>query len=603
MNVEDIARLCGGFSIREKERPVRQLDSLLKDEGEQRLALCLVGKVLATKLVNRNVFIDVMNKIWRVEGGVEIEQVKSNIFKFGFKTLKDRQRILKGGLWSFDRAIIVFEIPTGEREVEGMNFNSVDFWVRIHNLPLLCMTKEIEKFLGNMIGVVKEIDFETTSDGSGWFLRVRVTVQANEPLQQCIRVDLLGTGKSGEITEGGVTKKGMVVPTSIREAVGTLRKIREERTKWGCDNEGGKVLGEEGIIGNGMDAVNTEWTSMEMIGEVGGLNTIGSDGSTQKEVGAVGESRRERWEKVGLVSQWIKPKWERLKGVGQAGKGDRRAENLGEKLEKEADNLKSKIQEGKNDVAEIRTSDEYGVAYKDTVAAEPENARRVTPKREFRNSNPEVRRDVASDSIRRGRWIPPDIDEYKANCDAVLDQGKGTVGIGMIIRNSDGNVLVGGSIIFAGTFSIKIAKLMAILRCIQFGNDCGLRLKKIESDEATVVKWIKEGLNLESEYGTVSSTSKATTQNPSVLEVPYMTARVSHFEFSYSFPVVHGRKFVYLHFCSNSYNGLDVANVVFSVTAYNKLNATDDGFCFSLGSYSLLKNFSTVQTTKALNYA
>ncbi|KAK1567384.1 hypothetical protein Q3G72_011503 [Acer saccharum] len=30
-------------------------------------------------------------------------------------------------------------------------------------------------------------------------------------------------------------------------------------------------------------------------------------------------------------------------------------------------------------------------------------------------------------------------------------------------------------------------------------------LKKIESDEATVVKWIKEGLNLESEYGTVVS--------------------------------------------------------------------------------------------------
>ncbi|KAK0574960.1 hypothetical protein LWI29_031553 [Acer saccharum] len=124
---------------------------------------------------------------------------------------------------------------------------------------------------------------------------------------------------------------------------------------------------------------------------------------------------------------------------------------------------------------------------------------------EFRNSNSEVKRVVVSDSIRRGRWRPPDIDDYKANCDAVLDQGKGTVGIGMIIRNYVGNVMVAGSIIFAGTFSIKIAKLMAILRCIQFGNDCGLRLKKIESDEATVVKWIKEGLNLESEYGTVVS--------------------------------------------------------------------------------------------------
>ncbi|KAK0584979.1 hypothetical protein LWI29_021652 [Acer saccharum] len=37
--------------------------------------------------------------------------------------------------------------------------------------------------------------------------------------------------------------------------------------------------------------------------------------------------------------------------------------------------------------------------------------------------------------------------------------------------------------------------------------------------------------------------------------------------------------------------------------AYNRLNATDVGFFFSLESYSLLKNFSTAQTTKALNYA
>ncbi|KAK1562762.1 hypothetical protein Q3G72_016592 [Acer saccharum] len=92
-----------------------------------------------------------------------------------------------------------------------------------------------------------------------------------------------------------------------------------------------------------------------------------------------------------------------------------------------------------------------------------------------------------------------------------------------------------------------------------------------------------------------SSTSKAATQNSSVPKVPYMTARVSHSEFSYSFPIVPGRKFVHLHFYSNSYNGLDAANAVFSVTAYNRLNATDAGFFFSARSYSIFKNFSIAQ--------
>ncbi|KAK3229059.1 hypothetical protein Dsin_000940 [Dipteronia sinensis] len=108
MNVEDIALLCTGLSIQERERPVCTLYGNLKDNGERRLALCLVGKVFSTKLVNKNVFMGDMNKIWRVDGGLEIEQIKGNTFEFLFKSLKARQRILNSGPWSFDRVIIVF---------------------------------------------------------------------------------------------------------------------------------------------------------------------------------------------------------------------------------------------------------------------------------------------------------------------------------------------------------------------------------------------------------------------------------------------------------------------------------------------------------------
>lgn len=85
-----------------------------------------------------------------------------------------------------------------------------------------------------------------------------------------------------------------------------------------------------------------------------------------------------------------------------------------------------------------------------------------------------------------------------------------------------------------------------------------------------------------------STTSKAATQDPSTPTIPYMTARVFHSEFTYSFPVVAGRKFVRLYFYSNSYNGL---------------NATDALFSVSTGAYTLLKNFSVAQTAEALNYA
>ncbi|XP_010252026.1 PREDICTED: receptor-like protein kinase FERONIA [Nelumbo nucifera] len=82
--------------------------------------------------------------------------------------------------------------------------------------------------------------------------------------------------------------------------------------------------------------------------------------------------------------------------------------------------------------------------------------------------------------------------------------------------------------------------------------------------------------------------STAATQGPSVPDVPYMTARIFRSEFTYTFPVASGRKFVRLYFYPASYNGLNASNALFSVTS---------------GPYTLLNNFSASQTAEAINFA
>ncbi|KAE8717593.1 Receptor-like protein kinase FERONIA [Hibiscus syriacus] len=76
--------------------------------------------------------------------------------------------------------------------------------------------------------------------------------------------------------------------------------------------------------------------------------------------------------------------------------------------------------------------------------------------------------------------------------------------------------------------------------------------------------------------------------NSVVSQVPYLTARVFRSNFTYSFPVIAGRKFVRLYFYANSYDGRNATSALFSVTS---------------GSFTLLKNFSAAQTSEALNYA
>ncbi|KAJ6369789.1 hypothetical protein OIU76_028103 [Salix suchowensis] len=82
-----------------------------------------------------------------------------------------------------------------------------------------------------------------------------------------------------------------------------------------------------------------------------------------------------------------------------------------------------------------------------------------------------------------------------------------------------------------------------------------------------------------------SSVFDASTQDPSVNQVPYMTARIFHSKFTYTFPVLPGPKFVRLYFYPAAYSNLDIYKSYFSLSANN---------------YKLLNNFSASLTVSAI---
>ncbi|KDP24662.1 hypothetical protein JCGZ_26521 [Jatropha curcas] len=78
---------------------------------------------------------------------------------------------------------------------------------------------------------------------------------------------------------------------------------------------------------------------------------------------------------------------------------------------------------------------------------------------------------------------------------------------------------------------------------------------------------------------------KASRQDTSVTQVPYMTARIFLSKFTYSFPVSLGSKFVRLYFYPVAYSNLDISKSFFSVEA---------------NDYTLLSNFSAFLTVSAM---
>ncbi|TXG69574.1 hypothetical protein EZV62_004509 [Acer yangbiense] len=190
MDPDEIARLCESLSIHSKSEKLWSVKNTLKEAAGKKLDLCLVGKILSRKHVNREAFWMVMPLIWQTAQGFDIEVVQDNTFLFYFRNKEDFFRIFSGGPWSFDGCLMVLEKLDGVGKIVDMSFNRVSFWIQIHNAPLLCMTKEMGEFIGQLIGEVVDIDVGSTGECFGKYMRIRVVIDVSMPLKRFLRVEL-----------------------------------------------------------------------------------------------------------------------------------------------------------------------------------------------------------------------------------------------------------------------------------------------------------------------------------------------------------------------------------------------------------------------------
>ncbi|TXG52776.1 hypothetical protein EZV62_021945 [Acer yangbiense] len=91
-----------------------------------------------------------------------------------------------------------------------------------------------------------------------------------------------------------------------------------------------------------------------------------------------------------------------------------------------------------------------------------------------------------------GRWLPPVEKVYKANYAALVDRVGGWIGIGVVIRDSNGDVLTSYAQTLLVNLNSKSANLAAMLKNVHFSVDCGLAMCIFETNEALVMKWINE---------------------------------------------------------------------------------------------------------------
>lgn len=135
-----------------EEEEIKVNETLLADETK-RGEFCLIGKLVADKIINKEVIRTTMSKARKTTKGFTIYNMKPNLFIFSFGTVEDKRRMLNGKPWLFDANLLVLHTFDGHTSPSTMVFKTDEFCVHMHNLLMACMNYKMGKQIENAIGV------------------------------------------------------------------------------------------------------------------------------------------------------------------------------------------------------------------------------------------------------------------------------------------------------------------------------------------------------------------------------------------------------------------------------------------------------------------
>jgi hypothetical protein len=115
---------------------------------------------------------------------VIFKEVQPNVWMFEFSQEGDKQRVLAGRPWSFNRFIIALSEFDDSIPSSQWDFTTSPFWIQIHDMPPICMTKAIGSKIGESLGIMEEVDIEGDKVEWGSVLRIRVVIDLQKPLER-----------------------------------------------------------------------------------------------------------------------------------------------------------------------------------------------------------------------------------------------------------------------------------------------------------------------------------------------------------------------------------------------------------------------------------
>lgn len=148
------------------------------------LDLCLVGRVMVKKPIHLATLEARLGPIWEPKYQMTLILMDGNKFMVQLYSKADLTRILDRSPWLLNNNMLILKkVAIGEDPLT-MAMDTIEIWVQIHQLPFGFMDERIGALVGSHIG--KMIKFDDENNYGPWrkYMRVRVQIDVNVPLQQ-----------------------------------------------------------------------------------------------------------------------------------------------------------------------------------------------------------------------------------------------------------------------------------------------------------------------------------------------------------------------------------------------------------------------------------
>ncbi|KAF7825238.1 ribonuclease H [Senna tora] len=171
------------IELGEEEVVIIEEGGKVDEPGTNRLNLCLAGSVWGEGHYNHGAFQRTISQVWRPKHGVDIKEIDKNLYMFQFFHWRDRDKVLEGEPWWFDKQVLTLKEVSGDEQPSELRSTQVPFWVRVYDLPFNQRTIMAAQMLGDKVGNFLDWD---NSEESKWgkAFRFRAMIDLTKPLKK-----------------------------------------------------------------------------------------------------------------------------------------------------------------------------------------------------------------------------------------------------------------------------------------------------------------------------------------------------------------------------------------------------------------------------------